>query len=201
MADIKFFCPHCNQSMEGPEEMTGQLLDCPNCGKPIELRPISRTRPFTQGLPVQPMSTTVETNVKQGAIIGSSLCLVIGLGFMVWSLFFFIAYVPLFFAAFVLSIVAMAQKRIVGGILLLLASCIIPGILFLALSAHRAGQAMESMSKEIEKNNAEMKVVLDKMPEEMRASQQRAIDNFDRNMQKALEESGLNQSKPSASTP
>lgn len=37
MADMKFYCSHCTQSMEGPEDMVGQLIDCPGCGKSIEL--------------------------------------------------------------------------------------------------------------------------------------------------------------------
>jgi hypothetical protein len=49
---------------------------------------------------------------------------------MVHSLWAFIFYVPLFLAAFVLSIVAMAQGRVRGGLALLLCCVIIPPIAF-----------------------------------------------------------------------
>ncbi len=61
----------------------------------------------------------LQTNVKQGALIGGWVCFGVGILFMVHSLWAFIFYGPLFFAAFVLSIVAMAQRRIGGGLALL----------------------------------------------------------------------------------
>jgi len=33
MADINFKCPHCGQDLNGPEEMAGESIDCPVCGK------------------------------------------------------------------------------------------------------------------------------------------------------------------------
>ena len=50
----------------------------------------------------------------------------------VWAIIF---YAPLFFAAFVLSIVAMAQGRVAGGLTLLLCCVIIPSLTFLGLMA------------------------------------------------------------------
>ena len=44
MSDVKFNCPHCSQSLEAPEEMLGQLIDCPSCQKPIEV-PFPRMAP------------------------------------------------------------------------------------------------------------------------------------------------------------
>ena len=32
MADIRTSCPHCNQTIEAPEEMAGQVAGCPTCG-------------------------------------------------------------------------------------------------------------------------------------------------------------------------
>src|SRR5437899_3665628 len=72
----------------------------------------------------------LQTNVKQGAIIGGWVCFGVGILFMVHSLWAFIFYGPLFFAAFVLSIVAMAQRRIGGGLALLLCCVIIPPTAF-----------------------------------------------------------------------
>ena len=37
MSDFSFQCPFCNQSIEAPSTMMGQLVDCPGCGKPIEV--------------------------------------------------------------------------------------------------------------------------------------------------------------------
>ncbi|MCF7837980.1 MAG: hypothetical protein K9N49_05060 [Candidatus Marinimicrobia bacterium] len=37
MADYQFNCPHCQQSLEAPEEMLGQTIECPSCNKSIQL--------------------------------------------------------------------------------------------------------------------------------------------------------------------
>jgi hypothetical protein len=89
----------------------------------------------------------LQTNVKQGAVIGGWVCFGVGILFMVHSLWAFIFYVPLFLAAFVLSIVAMAQRRVGGGLALLLCCVIIPPIAFvycLGLMAQRL-QASDSL--------------------------------------------------------
>ncbi len=155
MPDMKFFCPHCTQPLEGPADMAGQAIDCPNCQKPFRVpRPQAAVSPLARVIPAPAVSAELQTNVKQGALIGSGVCLALGIAFMFWSLFWFVAYVPLFFAAFVLSIVAMAQKRVVGGILLLLGSAVLPTILFLVLTALRAPKAAEAIAK-----NADQSVV------------------------------------------
>jgi len=90
----------------------------------------------------------LQTNVKQGAIIGGWVCFGVGILFMVHSLWAFIFYGPLFFAAFVLSIVAMAQRRIGGGLALLLCCVIIPPTAFVygfGLMARRV-QASNSLT-------------------------------------------------------
>ena len=84
----------------------------------------------------------VETNVKQGAIIGGAVCFVIGIILMFLTMWSFFIYGPLFLVAFILSIVAMAQKRILGGILLLLATLIVPTILGLYLFSTRTTEAL-----------------------------------------------------------
>ncbi len=33
----KFNCPHCDQSLQAPEEMLGTVIDCPNCNKNITI--------------------------------------------------------------------------------------------------------------------------------------------------------------------
>ena len=37
MSDLKFNCPHCEQSLEAPEEMLGQTIECPSCNSTIQL--------------------------------------------------------------------------------------------------------------------------------------------------------------------
>ena len=37
MADINFNCPHCNQNLNGPEEMAGQTIECPVCEKSFQI--------------------------------------------------------------------------------------------------------------------------------------------------------------------
>ena len=37
MADINFNCPHCNQNLNGPEEMAGQTIECPVCQKEFQI--------------------------------------------------------------------------------------------------------------------------------------------------------------------
>lgn len=150
MPDIQFHCPHCAQSIEAPEDMRGQILDCPNCGNAIQVHELTSPYP-----PAGQPATEVQTNVKQGGLIGAFACFVIGLLFMVWSMLSFIIYGPLFFAAFVLSIIAMAQKRILGGLLMLLATLIIPPVIGLYLAASRAPAAAETLNQAMEQAAAE----------------------------------------------
>ena len=37
MSDLTFNCPHCEQSLEIPEELLGQTVECPSCNGAIEL--------------------------------------------------------------------------------------------------------------------------------------------------------------------
>lgn len=39
MGDLVFNCPHCTQSLEASEDILGQNVDCPNCGKQIAVPP------------------------------------------------------------------------------------------------------------------------------------------------------------------
>ena len=63
------------------------------------------------------------------------MCFVVGAALMFLSLWAIIFYAPLFFAAFVLSIVAIAQGRVAGGLTLLLGCVIIPSLTFVGLLA------------------------------------------------------------------
>ena len=43
MSDIRFKCSFCKQSLDAPEDMIGQLVDCPSCKNTIEV-PFSRPK-------------------------------------------------------------------------------------------------------------------------------------------------------------
>ena len=89
----------------------------------------------------------VQTNVRQGAVIGGFVCLGLGLAFMALSLLTFFIYGPLFVAAFVLSIVAMAQRRTAGGIVLLLLTLLVPPVVGVGLATFRMADAFGETSK------------------------------------------------------
>jgi hypothetical protein len=72
---------------------------------------------------VKPASTP---SPGQGAVVGGWVCFLLGLAAISLSAWTVLIYGPLFFASFVLAIVALAQKRIGHGIALLLLSILIP---------------------------------------------------------------------------
>ena len=71
----------------------------------------------------------VRSNVNQGVVIGGWVCCAIGLAAMYFSIWNFFIYGPLFSVAFILSLIAIVQKRSSVGILLLLVTIIIPSLM------------------------------------------------------------------------
>lgn len=145
MSDIYFFCPNCGQHLDAPFDMAGDEVSCPSCQKSIRVPHHAQRAASTPDLtkePQGPAGMEVETNVKQGALIGGWVCFLLGIVFVFLTLWSFILYGPLFFAAFVLSIVAMAQKRIWGGILLLLATLVIPPLCLVLIPAFKIANAV-----------------------------------------------------------
>ena len=100
MSEYNFDCPHCGQSLEAPEDMLGETIDCPSCGGKLDLpkpesSPPPRPRP-QRPHPQHPQQRAqrkqpVETNVKQGALIGGVVCFVLGVIMMCVSLWTVIA--------------------------------------------------------------------------------------------------------------
>lgn len=83
----------------------------------------------------------------QGAVIGGWVCLAVGAGLMLWTLLSFFLYLPLFLAAFALGIVAIAQRWLLNGILVLLLSVSLPLGLGLGLSAYRAARLVQKVEQ------------------------------------------------------
>ena len=196
MSEFKFDCPHCAQSLEAPEDLLGQTIECPSCNGSIQLpepepQPAPRTVPPSSpkkkiitnrstssgntkpcpycGEHIQRTAQKckhcgeflkgqheVKTNVKQGALIGAVACFLIGIILMFISLWSFIIYSPLFLAAFILSIVAMSQKRVAGGLVMLLLTLIMPPVLFFGLAATRGKPAMDEISKALDEASADI---------------------------------------------
>ena len=87
------------------------------------------------------------SEVKQGAAIGGWVCFGLGVLFMYFSLWSFLLYTPLFLVAFILAIVALAQKRIGSGISLLLSCLIVPAVLWIYLGATRTAKTIENATR------------------------------------------------------
>ena len=160
MQELKFNCPHCNQPLEAPEDYFGQTIECPSCNGSIKVPMPSDPAPVPKTyVPPQPPSSRpnseVKTNVKQGALIGAFVCFAIGIVLMFFSLWTFIIYSPLFLAAFILSIVAMAQKRIAGGIGALLLTLIVPPLIFFILVAVRSEDTQKAVARAVAQASAE----------------------------------------------
>jgi hypothetical protein len=49
--NVHFKCPHCEQALEAPFEMLGQLMDCPECGQTVEVQKPHASRIPTPALP------------------------------------------------------------------------------------------------------------------------------------------------------
>lgn len=101
----------------------------------------------------------VTTNVKQGAVIGGWVCFAIGVGAMYFSMWSFLIYGPLFLVAFILSIIAMSQRRVIGGVALLLATLVVPTILGLFLFTFRTNKLIRDTADEIKAKELKAKAV------------------------------------------
>ncbi|MBN2640913.1 MAG: hypothetical protein JXR78_04630 [Victivallales bacterium] len=121
---MKINCPKCKQEYEIEEQYIGQSVQCQTCQK--EFTVSASGKPFVHQFNV---ASEVKTNVKQGAIIGAWVCLIIGVILNLITNFMFFIWGPLYLAAFILAIVAMSQRRILGGILAMIATLVIPIII------------------------------------------------------------------------
>lgn len=74
---------------------------------------------------------------KDQSVIAGWICFIIGIFLMFFSLGLFFIYGPLFLTTFILSIIGIAKGRILSGILLLLATFIIPTIFWIVIFSCR----------------------------------------------------------------
>lgn len=102
---------------------------------------------MSQVVPDRP-EAGVDLPVRRRAVQAGWICLGVGIVLMFTSLATFPLYGALFFAAFVLSIVGMAQGRVGGGILLLLTTIALPTTLWLGLFAVRFSDAMKQQEQQ-----------------------------------------------------
>lgn len=87
--------------------------------------------------PASEQRNLVQTNVRQGALIGGFASLGLALLLMYFTLWSFLLYGPLLLASFILSIVAMSQRRVGGGIALLLLTILLPPVFGMAVAQIR----------------------------------------------------------------
>jgi|GEM_PF-4254260 len=136
-------CKHCGEHLAKPK---GPKVAATSGGKKFNL-------PSNQGVtqrrrPARKPQKEVQTNVRQGAAVGGGVCFIVGMVLMFVSLMTFFLYVPLFIAAFILSIVAMAQGRVAAGLVLLLLTLIVPTVTGFGL-AYTRGQALLEELEEV----------------------------------------------------
>lgn len=81
-----------------------------------------------------------------GAAIGGWICFALGMGVMIWSLWLFLVYGPLFLVSFVLAIVCLAQRRLANGLSMLLLTLIVPATAFLVLGTFRTDAALKEIN-------------------------------------------------------
>jgi hypothetical protein len=104
MPDIHFECPKCTQSLDAPEELANELIECPTCKETIEVpihsrptkTPVSVPPPLPKPQVTQPPlaikrpSTPfpIRLVAKWVVIVWSGLCAIgLGIGFLnvMWS--------------------------------------------------------------------------------------------------------------------
>lgn len=152
---MKTECPFCKQHYEVEDQFFNQMVKCTECGKTFQIQPIDNQQNTTLVNNPDRKDSEVQTNVKQGALIGAGICLLLAIFLHSVTNFLIILYAPLYFATFVLSIIAMAQKRIGGGILLLIASIILPGLIF-GINLVRFSNEFEASKNAIEPDDIQI---------------------------------------------
>ena len=62
-------CPHCKQKLEAPEDMLGETIGCPSCGRQITLSPA----PDGEGGPPAPAAMRQRAEMKDCPFCGEQI--------------------------------------------------------------------------------------------------------------------------------
>src|SRR4030095_6435049 len=100
--------------------------------------------------------TKVVSWQRDGPIVGGWACIGVGIVLMFFSLMTFVLYGPLYLAAFILSIVGIAQGNTSKGIALLLCSIILPTVFGIGLGSYRIRNLVPDISKPTVKKAADL---------------------------------------------
>ncbi len=69
MSDFKFNCPHCQQPLEGPQEIVGTTINCPSCNGAIKLPDPATSQPQEAQPPqVVPLTSPTSTNTTPSQV-------------------------------------------------------------------------------------------------------------------------------------
>ncbi|MDF7807492.1 hypothetical protein P4E94_08585 [Pontiellaceae bacterium B12219] len=133
MKEIIYSCPHCHTTFSASSDRAGKKTHCWSCGKGIQIpyvasvieEPEMQQSKSTRSNPVR--NKSVGSEAAKGVLRAGWICLVVGLGLMP---FFFLLpfYLYFFVASFILSIIAIAQKRQKAGLVLLFVTIFLPAI-------------------------------------------------------------------------
>lgn len=103
--------------------------------------------PVTDGEGQDSISESTQSK-RAGTVIAGWVCFVLGMFLMVVSLGLVFLYVPLFLAAFILSIVAIAQRRVAAGVVMLVVVLGVPPLAWAGLLAFRVGSTLVAQQRE-----------------------------------------------------
>lgn len=112
-------CPRCATILE---VALGEQTACGVCGH--EFTPDLPEADTHERTETVPTSQIPKVSHGKSALIGCVACWMVGVAFLAHSLGWFFVFLPLFLAAFVLAIVAIAQRRVLVGIVMLLVTLI-----------------------------------------------------------------------------
>jgi hypothetical protein len=137
MPEIKFYCPHCRVFLSVDSTQQGQQYPCPKCGQAIVV-PTLKDAPNKRKIVVHESDLrAAPAPILKHSSTASTVCAVLGwIALIAASILIFTAptwlkvYIPLYVLAFCLSIPAMAPRRVLNGIFILVLALFLPPILF-----------------------------------------------------------------------
>lgn len=156
MKEIAYTCSDCASTFTATADRAGQSSRCWSCGKDIQIPEptIAPKKTIEQPAPTQPTPEHVKTKAAapaQGVLRAGWICF--GLGMILMLVCFVLPfYSALFFASFILSIIAIGQKRHRAGLSLLFSTIFIPAITAGVIWAFIIGTAANEFEKSLASN-------------------------------------------------